>query len=82
MFQPYLFSHLQGECFFLFDKAAYGTLVLINICVYNRCHMLKANVKIVVDIHKKWLKSIKICLQTSLCQLRLCTELALVIYTM
>jgi hypothetical protein len=58
----------SGSMFFLLDKAAYGTLVLINIYVYNCCHMLKAYFKIAVDIHKKQLKSIKICLQISCCQ--------------
>jgi hypothetical protein len=37
---------------FFLDKAAYGTLVLINMYIYNHCHMLKVYVKIVVGIHK------------------------------
>jgi hypothetical protein len=49
----------SGRMFFL-DKAAYGTLVLINIYIYNHCHMLKVYVKIVVDMHKKCLKSTKL----------------------
>jgi hypothetical protein len=54
----------SGRMFFL-DKVAYGTLVLVSIYICNHYFMLKVYVKIVVDIHKKRLKSIKICLQTS-----------------
>jgi hypothetical protein len=57
----------SGRMFFL-DKATYGTLVLINIYIYNQCRILKVYVKTVVDIHEKRLKSIKICLQTSCSQ--------------
>jgi hypothetical protein len=47
------------------SKAACGTLVPINIFIYNNCRMLKVYVKIVVVIHRKRLTYIKFCLQTS-----------------
>jgi hypothetical protein len=50
---------------FFLEKAAYGTSVVINIHIYSHCHKLNGYVKIVVGIHKKRLKSIKVSLQIS-----------------
>jgi hypothetical protein len=70
----------SSEKMFFLDKAAYGTLVRINICICNRCHMLKVYVKIVAGIRKKQLKSIKLCHKTSCRQYVGRTQTILVVY--